>query len=278
MTSAIKFSVLLPLYFKEDTKVLTQCFESLLEQTLPVPQVVLVIDGPVRDELLDVVARFKPKFLSFKILQLPENRGLANACNVGILECDHELIARMDTDDICYPQRFHEQIPIMHANPSLSALGSATQEFNHLPGDLGIYRQPPTSIDKIRKWAKFRNPINHPSVVFRKSDVLKVGGYRVDLVNFDDYFLWITLLQKGYQIENLKISLVHCRIGNDMIGRRQGWTYLKYELQFLAEARKLGFLNFSQQLISIFTRIPSRILPKSILQPVYLFFLRNNKK
>ena len=101
----MKFSVLMSLYIKENPQYLRECFESLVAQTHPADEIVLVFDGAVTPELEAVVSEFETK-LPLNLVKLPKNLGLGKALNEGLKHCSHDWIFRMDTDDICVPDRF----------------------------------------------------------------------------------------------------------------------------------------------------------------------------
>lgn len=268
------FSVLLSVYFKDHADYLYLSLESLFQQTLKPDEIVLVQDGPLTAELYDVIDFFKNKDeIDLHVLALDQNRGLGLALQAGLQLCRYNLVARMDADDICCVDRFEKQIAYFRRHANISVLGGAVEEFNRLPGDLSRFRRLPTSYIDVLKFSKYRNPINHPAVVFRKDHILKVGSY-LDMPLFEDYYLWIRVLINGYQIANLDDVLLKFRIGNDMIGRRHGISYLKKEIHFLNTIRALGHLSFLDYIFSLFTKIPLRLLPKSALDRIYKRFLR----
>jgi glycosyltransferase involved in cell wall biosynthesis len=270
---SVKFSVLLSLYDKESPANLRQALNSLFQQTLQPDQVVIVFDGPLSYELEQIVEGFNDLFNDLTIVRIKYNMGLAYALQAGIPYCKYEYVARMDTDDICYINRFEKQIQYLSIHSDVSVLGTTVQEFDKTPADLDIFRKLPLKMPEIMKFARFRNPINHPSVIFRKSDVLAAGSYQ-EMPLFEDFYLWIRMLQKGYVIENLEEPLLHFRTGNDMIGRRHGPSYLKKELIFLSTIRRNGFLDTKRYLISAMIKIPLRMLPKKALEFFYRKALR----
>jgi len=268
-----KFSVLISLYNKEKEEYLKNSLESVFNQTLIPAEVIVVFDGPVSKALEEVVWDFKNKYSSLSIIKLEKNSGLGNALQIGIQHCKYDIIARMDTDDINYKNRFEKQISFLASNPNLSVVGSYVQEFQRVPQDINVYRKLPIDIFELLRFSKYRNPLNHPSVMFRKSDVLSVGSYQ-HMPLFEDYYLWIRLLKKGYKIANLAEALLHFRIGNDMIGRRHGFSYLQKEIRFLKAAKQIGHINNIQYIKSLAIKLPLRLLPKSILRYIYKIFLR----
>ncbi len=270
----MKFSVLMSVYSKERAEFLASSLESILEQTLIPNEIVLVKDGPLTESLDDLLNDFSRKYPHlFKIVNLPQNVGLGKALSKGLEVTTNDLVARMDSDDICYPNRFLEQITFMESHEDISVLGSTIQEFDSMPGDLSSFRYLPENHNELIKLIKYRNPLNHPTVFFRKSHVLEVGGYK-DMQLFEDYYLWVRLIVAGYKIHNLSQPLLHFRTGNNMIGRRSGTHYVVKEIRFLKILRKMGVISYSEFLLSLATKVPFRLLPKSVIQFFYKKFAR----
>ena len=272
----IKFSVLISVYDKVNPKYFELAIKSVFSQTLIPNEVVLVKDGKLNEELDNVIEIYEQLF-NLKVIQLLKNEGLGKALNIGLENCSFEIVFRMDGDDICFPQRFEKQMHYLIENPDIAILGSELEEFEITPGDINRYRNVPITNDKIRKIAKFRNPLNHPTVVFKKSIVLEVGSYS-EMPLFEDYFLWVRVLLKGYKIENLAMPLLYFRVDKNMIGRRHGFSYLVKELNFYWELKKIGFINWSFWFFVIIIRTPLRLIPKRLLSIFYTSFLRRKKK
>lgn len=272
------FSVLLSVYIKENPFFLKESLNSIINQSLVPNEIILVKDGPVTIELNSVINFFiiqYPKL--FKIINLPENKGLGNALSVGVLECSYEIVARMDTDDICDKYRFEKQLKFLELNPDIDLVGSNIEEFNRVPGDLNRFRIMPEKGNAIMKYSKYRNPVNHPSVMFRKSKVLAAGNYKSDILFFEDFSLFIRMLQNGSKFYNLQENLLHFRtgVGIDVIKRRSGWFYLKNEWKFSLLSLKLKNLNYLEWIFYVFTKLPLRLLPPRVILFVYNKLLRN---
>lgn len=268
------FSLLISVYFKDNSTFLNLALASIFSQSFKPSEIVLVKDGMLTDSLEAVVDSYiKLELIVINIVALKENVGLGKALSIGLKSCKFDFVARMDADDICYADRFEKQFSYLSRNPYLSVLGTAIQEFNNVPNDLGVFRKLPEKTQQIIEFAKFRNPLNHPSVIFRKSDIIGVGSY-MDMPLFEDYYLWIRVLERDLAIENLSEPLLHFRVGNDMIGRRHGNAYLKKEIKFLKAIRKMGFISSKEFFISIILKTPLRLIPKSLLKIIYKNFLR----
>ena len=174
----------------------------------------------------------------------------------------------MDSDDICVPDRFERQVAFMDSHPEIAISSGYIEEFETDPQRPVSTRRVPLTSEAIHRYLKRRSPFNHVAVMFRKSAVLASGNYQ-SVPYFEDYDLWVRMDQKGFFGANLPVTLVYARIGNDMIGRRQGLSYCRHELFFLRRARESGFLSFPEYLAALVVRIPVRLLPKPILALVY---------
>ena len=141
------------------------------------------------------------------------------------------------------------------------------------PGDINSIKKVPIGYINIIKYLKKRNAFNHMAVMFRKWPVVSVGGY-MGIDGFEDYDLWIRLTQAGYMLENLKEVLVHARIGNNMIGRRNGVKYAKKEMIFLYRQKQAHFISSIEFIMLVFCRVPIRLVPLKALSFIYLNFLR----
>lgn len=270
----MNFSVLASVYIKEDANNLDLALKSVFSQTLMPNEVVLVKDGHLTNELEGVISKFQKEYNDvLKVIPLSKNFGLGKALNVGLDHVTNNTVARMDTDDVCYPDRFEKQINFLMNNPEISVVGGIVQEFNKNPGDLNQFRKLPLNSEALFKFAKYRNPLSHPSVMFKKAAVLNVDSYR-DMPLFEDYYLWVRMLLKGYKIANINEPILHFRIGNDMIGRRSGFSYAKKEIKFIKALKKLGFLSQKDFIVSILMKVPLRILPKKFLTFLYKKLLR----
>jgi len=273
----MQFSVLMAVYNQEKPAYFEAALKSVVEQTLLPNEIVLIIDGPISTELQTVIDHFKLNYPHlFQIILLDKNMGLGYALQIGVLACSYEIIARMDTDDIALPQRFQKQIDFLKENKSFAIVGANVEEFNSIPGDSKIFKRMPEKGQELIDYAKYRNPFNHPTIVFRKSAVIAAGNYTSEIRLFEDYMLFIRMLLKSYQFYNIQEDLLYFRVGNksEYIKRRSGLHYLKKELRFLIYAKRLKYLNEWEFIRSICTKPIIRILPTPIILWGYKFFLR----
>jgi len=264
-----KFSVLMSLYHAEKPRFLEASLKSLTQSTVPIPEIILMIDGWIHPDLKDIVEKYKKK-LPIRTIAFKRNFGLAKALNFGLHECKYEYVARFDTDDLIVPDRFAIQLNTFQANPHLVALGSNIEEIDF---EKKLYRRVPESLSLIKRFALFRNPINHPSVMYKKSSILKVGGYP-HVRFFEDYALWVKCIVAHYEIQNLSLPLVRMRGGGNQLSRRHGWRYLIYEYECARYFKEIHFFSGLDFFRFILLRIPLRILPKKLLGYLYKKDLR----
>jgi len=184
------------------------------------------------------------------------------------------LVARMDTDDISLPRRFEKQVAFMESNHDIAASSAVLEEWDETFSRYNGERVLPNDMKEINKFSKYRNPLSHPVVIFRKSIVISVGGYPV-LRGYEDYLLWSLLLIKGYKIANLPDVLLKQRAGNQMINRR-GSVPLKIELKALKYQHSIKFLNWYELFRNIIIRFLIRIPPGFIKK--YFYKHRDIKK
>lgn len=263
----MNFSVLLSLYIKEKPKYLEECFQSLLEQTLPANEVVLVLDGPITTELMAVVDQWRER-LNLKIVALPINVGLGAALNEGLKACSNDIVARMDTDDICVPERFEKQISRFSLQPNLMISGGQIYEFNGAEKNIFSKRNVPLTHEQLIDFSKKRSPFNHMTVMYRKSFILSIGGYVTHLF-MEDYNLWLRAINSGAVIDNDPSVLVHARAGGEMLARRHGVKYIKSEFK-LYMIKKRFKLDSNLNLFYVFIlRASSRFLPIVFLSFLY---------
>ncbi|MFQ6370359.1 glycosyltransferase [Shewanella sp. YIC-542] len=263
----MKFSVLMSLYYKENPDYLNDCLASLFNQTVRADEVIIVFDGPVSADLTSVVDLWLSK-LNIIIVPIDVNVGLGNALNIGLKHCTFDLVARMDTDDICLPERFEQQLSIFDRNEDISICGSSIDEFDEsMSFLLGHRRVSVSNIDIVRDLPR-KNPFNHMTVMYRKNHIISVGGYK-HLPWMEDWYLWIRLLSHGFKGMNIYSSLVFARTGDSMIGRRIGLDYVRSEWRLTKIKISLGVVSpFVAYFIFLKRSIP-RLLPKPILRFVY---------
>lgn len=273
-----KYSVLMSLYIKEKPEYLDVAIKSMIAQTLKPDEIVIVKDGPITIELQDILDKYVKEYPNlFNIVGYKENKGLGYALNFGLKCCKNELIVRMDTDDISKSTRCEEQYNFFKKYPEIDIVGGDISEFIDCESNIVSYRKVPRLDKEIKEYLKERCPFNHMSVMFKKSSVIKSGGY-LDLFWNEDYYLWIRMAEKGCAMANTGTVLVDVRIGKGMYKRRGGKKYFESEkyLQDYMFSKKI--INRKIYMMNIIKRfIVQIILPNSIRGWVFKMFARKKE-
>lgn len=269
-----KYSVLMSVYYKERPEWLDEAVKSMLTQTLPPDEFVIIKDGKLTAELDGVIDKYVNEYPdSFNVVELEKNCGLGLALNKGVMACGNDIIARMDSDDIALPERCEREMKCLADDPSLQIVGSSVMEFCGDIDNTISFRKLPETNEEINAFAHKRCPFAHPSVMYRKQAVLDAGNYR-HYPFFEDYDLWIRMLQKGSKCLNLGDCLVYMRVNDDFYKRRGGIKYLKTVLKFKKEQYKSGFYSFKDYVISAGSHTAVCLMPNFLRDFVYRKMLR----
>jgi glycosyltransferase involved in cell wall biosynthesis len=230
-------------------------------------EVVLVEDGPICRELARIIQLYRED-LNIVSVRLSENSGLAVALNEGLKQCAHDLVARMDSDDIALPERFEKQVSFMQANPDITVSSASIDEYDESIEKLLYRRELPLTHKELYDFAKSRNPINHTACLYRKSVILEQGGYP-DIYP-EDYMLWIKVLQRGARFANLPDTLMQVRTGEGFLKRR-GYEILKGELKIYRYMYDNKFISVFEYLKNVILRIVLRVSPRRIKSILYKY-------
>lgn len=268
------YSVLMSVYYKEKAEYLQQALDSIFNQTILTNDFVLVCDGKLTESLNEVIEKTRKKYpVILHIIRLDQNQGLGNALNIGIKYCKNELVARMDSDDISYPDRCERQIKIFNNMDNVSIVSGTVEEFSSDINIVDSKRVLPENNKNIREFAKSRNPFNHPCVMYKKSHVEEAGGYK-DFYLLEDYYLWIRMLLKGFEGYNIQDPLLYMRAGSDMYKRRSGLRYLQSQKKLFKYMKEIEFITFTEYSINIVMRMLSSMAPNTIRKMMFERILR----
>lgn len=267
------FSVCMNVYHKDDPAWFRMAVNSVLEQTVKPDEVVLVVDGPVGAELNAVIRDFE-ELACFKVVRLETNQGLGTARRIGMEHCSHELVAMMDADDLSVPDRFERQLAVFEQDDTLSIVGGQIAEFHNTVDQIVGIRTVTLTDGEIKKDLKQRCPFNHVTVMVKKQDVLRAGGYQHWYCN-EDYYLWIRMYLTDLKFANVSEILVNVRIGDEMYQRRGGWNYFVSELGIQNLMLKESVIGIGTYLINVAKRLAVQVLmPNWIRGIVFKKFAR----
>lgn len=254
--------------------------QSIINQTLPAKEIIIVIDGPVPSDITEVLQNLQIHNEKIKLVASEKNIGLGNALKLGTskISPDCDYIARMDSDDIACPERFMKQMKCFEADPELSVVGSLGQEFFNTPENLAGLKVVPEKHEDIVEFLKARCPFCHMTVIMTADILKKAGGY-LDWYYAEDWYLWIRMYLAGAKFYNIQEPLVNVRINYDTFGRRGGIKYyksIKGILKFLFKNKVIGFFSYTKQKIKRF--VGHVCVPKKLKNKLYLKYLRSNGK
>ncbi len=268
------FSVAMSVYKNDNAEFFDVALQSITEsQTVMPSEIVLVVDGPVGENIDSVIEKYSGKYEGFKVVRLSENGGLGNALKIAVENCTNELVARMDSDDIAVSDRFEAQLAQMEETDA-DICGGFITEFIDEPDNIVSQREVPLADCDIKEYMKKRCPFNHMTVMFKRSKVMEVGNYQHWHYN-EDYYLWIRMQEAGCKFANTDKVLVNMRVGEKMYQRRGGWKYFKSEKALQKYMKKHKIIGFGTYFMNVTKRfIIQVLLPNRLRGWVFKKFAR----
>ena len=274
MIKELPFTVLISVYEKENENYLNDALLSIEHQTVKPDEIIIVEDGPLPSRLTKVISNYKNlTAISVKSIKLKKNHGLGYALRYGVNGASYNLIARMDSDDICVPDRFENQLRAFKEDNQLVLIGGQVDEFSRNIENIVSKRWVPSSMEEIKSFMKYRNPFNHPTVMFKKNEILNSGNYH-QIQGFEDYDLWARVVAKGYKCINSDKIMVHMRIDDGLYSRRGGLVYFFRYLKLRSSLKREAIINNKEMINGDFLMLVNIFLPAMIRQYVYKKFLR----
>jgi len=273
----MNFSVLMSVYKNDNPIYFEQALNSIYEkQTLKPNQIVIVKDGPLTLKLENVLKNFSEICkCRLDIICLLKNVGLGKALNIGLEKCAHEIIARMDSDDISKSNRFKVQIDFIKNNPNIDVVSSYIEEFEGSVDNIVSMKRLPSDHKGCIKMLKYGSPFNHPATVFKKNKIKEAHGYK-DFYLKEDTFLWLRMSTKNNVFGNIQESLLFFRVNKNMYKRRRGIKYANSELKLFIFRYKIKLISLKELILLGLPIILIRLLPSMILKKIYLI-LRNKQ-
>jgi len=225
-----KITVGIPFYRGTAREELVAAVDSILGQSFKPAVIQLIQDGPVREELALTVEKYLAEDSCFVHLRIEVQRGLAYALNLSILEADTEYYARMDSDDISHPRRLEKQRVFLEENPQVEMVGTWLLEYEkNIDHPENRIRQVPAGQDEIYRLFHYRNPLNHPTIMFRRSMFAEIGMYNSAFKRAQDTELYARAFKKLVGVANIPEVLYYMR-ASTMLERRASFAQLKYQM------------------------------------------------
>eukprot|EP01037_Dinobryon_pediforme_P016563 gene16563-16743_t len=257
-------------YAGETASNLAESLESLYSQTLAPEQIVMVVDGTISPEQDQVLERYlaDPRIQSLCILRLPRNVGLAKAMNAGLELCTGDYTMRMDSDDICSPDRLALQLAYALQHSDIDVVSSWSEEF-FADGHTPQIKVSPIAHEHITKALHWRNVLVHPTIMARTEILRAVDGYRSTFGQLEDYDLFVRLALAGYKFHVLPKILVYVRSSVEQRARRGGLHYVRNEVAFRMECWRNGFLKWHEFVATTSLYLVFRLVSGPLRKRIY---------
>lgn len=218
---------------KDGERYVEKAIRSILGQTFEKFELIVIDDGS-SDRTPEILDRFSDPRL--RVLT-QTNQGLAASLNKGVRVARSSLIARMDADDVCEPERLEKQVAFMSDRPEIGLLGAATRVIDEAGKELRTWT-PPLDDAQIRNELIQANQFAHPSVMFRKDVFEAVGGY-ADMPFAQDYDLWLRMAGVC-KLANLPEPLLQRRETEGQFGTERETEQIRWAVRARVDALKSG--------------------------------------
>lgn len=262
-------SVLMSVYDKELPERLDRSLRSIWsDQTRRPDEVLLVLDGPIRPELMAIVKKWAKNIGdAFTLLRNEENMGLTFSLNKGIDRITNDLIARMDSDDISTPTRFQVQHDFLVAHPEIDVIGGSIREFDDRQ-ELRPVRHYPSDPEEIPQFLCKGSPLAHPTVMMRRR--IFDGGLRYDdsYPTSQDIALWFEATRRGIKISNVEETTLFFRSDEATFRRRSRDKAVNEFRIYMGGIRSLHG-SMTWRYVYPMGRLLIRMLPKALIKKVY---------
>lgn len=270
----MKLSVAISVCQHDSVMAFREAMDSIIHQSLKADEIVLVVDGPVQDELRNQIDFYKKNIKELHPIFLEKNQTLGGAMRIAVEAANGKYVARMDADDICLPNRFEKQIQYLDSHPEISVMGGMIAEFVDGTDKTVGKRLLPLKDKEIKQYMRFRNGVNHVTVMFRREDILAAGNYQ-PYFYMEDYYLWSRMIKHGYMFANLPDVLVHVRVSKEMYARRGGWKIFRSEWNLYRFMMKQGQISIGRFALNMLERGTVQFLMPNWLRTwIYQHFLR----
>lgn len=244
-------AILLPVYKNDNVDFFSQSLNSILQQTYQNVIVLIGVDGSINNALKERLLSAE-KDDRIQVIYFKENRGLACVLNELLTICkDFEYIARMDADDISVPNRLANQMSYLLLHPDVDVVGGRIEEINEQSERNGKSVTYPLTHQECFKFFRYRDPLAHPAVMFRKTFFDKAKGYRNEYRKNQDTMLWFDGFMNGCIFANLDETVLLFRVTDDFYkNRRNGFKRAKKMLKDRFMINKALHYDWSAYLFS----------------------------
>ena len=261
-------AIIMSVYQKDRLPFVRAAISSVLEQSFPHFDCFIQVDGPIQDDVRDYLGGIDDARVH--LFNREENLGLARSLNELlsiVLEKGYPFIARMDADDICFPDRFEKQLQYFEAHPEVDCLGTWAIEIDG-EGKEFFRKQMPETHEECLDLFRKRDCLIHPTVMFRRSFFEKAGLYPTDTFFAEDTLLWAQGFAAGCRIGNVPEFLFYYRLGDGFFQRRRGWQHAKSILRLRKRINRMLGFGFREDLYAL-AYAAVKLMPPPILNILY---------
>lgn len=263
-----KIAVIMSLYKSDLLEYVRLSTESILSQSFSDFNFYIQYDGYVQKDVDDYLSGLIDERIH--INRRDENKGLAYSLNdllKLVMPMGYEYIARMDADDISFPERFEKQLAFMESHSDCDAVGCWAIEINS-DGSEYYRKQMPVTYDECWKFFMQRDCMIHPTVMFRRSYIEKAGLYSLDTYFGEDTMMWAQGFAAGCKFANVPEFLFKFRLNDDFFNRRRGWKHAKGILTLRWRVNKMLHYPLKAYLNAI-AYAGAKMMPIGILNLIY---------
>jgi len=262
------YSVLMAVYALADPDHFDEALDSMVNQTLPPDELVLVCDGPLTAELDAVIGKYEKQCPGlFNVLRMSEHKGIGHCSNAGLEACRNDIVVRMDADDISEPDRCRLELAEFAADPSLDIVSGYILEFES-DKSKGFLRTVPTDPQETLRYARRRMPFSNVTIAYRRSLVQKCGGYR-QLSRAEDYDLVCRMLMAGAKFRTLPELLVRVRVDDGAFRRRKSFEHTKSLIGVRWGLYRMGFTSLWDFTVMAGSHIATMLMPERLIRWLY---------
>jgi glycosyltransferase involved in cell wall biosynthesis len=262
----LDISLIMAVHYEIELNSLEKSIKSIFNQLYIPKEIILIIDGIIKEKLNDAINEYVAFYGNIKVFRIKNNSGLASALNYGISKANSNFISRLDPEDEVINERFKIQLDEFHSNDNLSICGSYI--FEYFNNKKKIIRKPIHN-HEIYNSLKFKNPLIHSTIMFKKDKILDIGGYP-NIDKCQDYLLWIKAMEKMLVFKNIDKPLVNTNLNLSMMERRS-FNYFKYEFYIYKYMLMKKIITLHFFITISFLRLLIRIIPNIIKINLYKF-------
>lgn len=268
------YSVSMSVYAGEKPENLAASLESMLTQTLPCTELILVCDGELTPALDEVTAEYSRRFEGrMRVLRSSRNVGVGACANAALRAARTDIIVKMDSDDISLPERCEKQVRLLAERPGLDMCGAFLEEFDDVTNEKTAVKSTPVYSADVKAYARRRNPFNNPTFAYRRSAALAAGGYS-QKGRCEDYDFVVKMLMNGSEGENIPEVLLRYRVTKGNLQRRRNLANTKGFIAVRYKNYRRGFSSLADFLIPCAAQIMLFFMPPGLTGLFYKKLLR----